>query len=305
MGRRGAAAAAHHGGARVQNGLHGPGEVRRSHIEHRAPVHHVRQPRVGLGHEQAAGMWGRLGRQGRQLVGAERAVEAHRRRAQRRQRGGRDGRCGAEEGAAVLPEAHGGEHGQRGLLHGGEHGRLRLQKIGHGLHHNEVAAGRLGRPGLLGEDVVGLVKGEAAQRLEQTARGADIPGHERSAGRAGHLGSRRVHLGHRRPRAGQLQSVRAEGVGGDALGARLHVLALDGRDLVGVRQVQKIGVLVHLRQPRLLHERAHAAVEEQEVLAGERPSQQVAFHPYLARESHGFLPFTRPAARGRGIRQWP
>ncbi len=303
--RRGATAAAHHGRARIQNGRHSPREVLRPHVEHRAPILYPRQPRVGLGHEQAPGERRRLGCQGCQLVGAERAVEAHRRRAQRRQRGCGDSRRSAEEGAAVLPEAHGGEHGQRGLLHGGEHGRLRLQQIGHGLHHDEIAAGRLGRSGLLSEDVVGLVEGEAAQGCEQAARGTDIPGNQRRAGGPGHLDRRRVHLGHRRPRSRQLQAVRAEGVGGDALGTRFHVLVLDGGDLVGMRQVQHIGVLVHLRQPRLLHEGAHAAVEEQEVLASERPPQQVAFHPHLTRESHSFLPFPRPAVRGRGIRQWP
>ena len=187
---------------------------------------------------------------------------------------------------AVLAEGHGGEHRQRRAFHRSEHGSLGFQQVGHGFHDDEIAARRLGGAGLFGEDIEGLVEGEGAQRLEQGAGRSDVAGHERRSGRPRVVRSRRVHLGHRGIGARELQAVGAEGVGGDAVGAGFHVLALDGHDGLRMREVQQVRHLVDGMEASGLNKRAHAAVEQQVGAPGQSLGQAVVGHGELTRGCH-------------------
>ena len=286
VGWGGATAAADNGSAGVQDRFHGPGKLVGSHIEDRFAVLDARQSGVALGHDEGAVVRRKLFHERRQLHGPQRAVEPHGRGAQSRQRRGGDGRRRAEEGPAVLAEGHGGEHRQRRAFHRSEHGSLGFQQVGHGFHDDEIAARRLGGAGLFGEDIEGLVEGEGAQRLEQGAGRSDVAGHERRSGRPRVGRSRRVHLGHRGIGARELQAVGAEGVGGDAVGAGFHVLALDGHDGLRMREVQQVRHLVDGMEASGLNKRAHAAVEQQVGAPGQSLGQAVVGHGELTRGCH-------------------
>ena len=270
--RRGAAAATHNGGTRVEQGLGCMRVGLGVDVVEGTAVLDARQARVRLHHEGHAGKGRHAREQGCERVGAQRAVDAHSLHAQRRQRHGADLGTRAQEGAAVLAERHGGHHGQLGALKAGKHRRLSLEQVGHGLDDEEVGAGSLGGTGLLGKEVVRLVKVHGAQGLEQSANGADVGSHVAGArlARARDGGCEHVlHAGG----VAQLVSVGTERVGRDDVGTRLHIGAMDGRDGLGMREVEQLGQLAGL-EARLLQHGAHRPVEHEELLAGEDATQE-------------------------------
>ena len=269
---RGATAATHNGGTRVEQGLGCMRVGLGVDVVEGAAVLDARQARVRLHHEGHAGKGRHAREQGCERVGTQRAVDAHGLHAQGRQRHGADLGTRAQEGAAVLAERHGGHHGQLGALKAGKHRRLGLKQVGHGLDDEEVGAGNLGGTRLLGKEVVRLVEVHGAQGLEQSADGADVGGHIAGARLARARDGGREHVLH----AGgvsQLVGVGAERVGRDDVGTRLHVGAVDGRDGLGMREVEQLGQLAGL-EARLLQHGAHRPVEHEKILAGEDATQE-------------------------------
>ena len=269
---RGAAAAAHNGGTRVEQSL---GRMRVGlsvDVVEGAAVLDARQARVRLHHEGHTSKGRHACEQGRKRVGAQRAVDTHGLHAQGRQRHGADLGTRAQEGAAVLAERHGGHHGQLGALKAGKHRRLDLEQVGHGLDDEEVGASSLGGTGLLGKEVVRLVEVHGAQGLKQGADGTDVGGHIAGARLACARDSGREHVLHAGGVA-QLVGVGTERVGRDDVGARLHVGAMDGRDGLGMREVEQLGQLARL-EARLLQHGAHRPVKHEELLAGEDATQE-------------------------------
>ena len=270
--RRGAAAATHNGGTRVKQGL---GCMRIGlgvDVVEGAAVLDTRQARVCLHHEGHAGKGCHAREQGRKRVGTKRAVDAHGLHTQCRQRHGADLGTRAQEGAAVLAERHGGHHGQLGALKAGKHRRLSLKQVGHGLDDEEVGTGSLGGTGLLGKEVVRLVEIHGAQGLEQSADGTDVGSHVAGArlARARDGGCEHVlHAGG----ISQLVGVGTERVGRDDVGTRLHVGAVDGRDSLGMGEIEQFRQLAGL-EARLLQHGAHRPVEHKELLAGEDAAQE-------------------------------
>ena len=269
---RGATAAAHNGGARVEQCLGCMRVGLGVDVVEGAAVLDARQARVCLHHEGHAGKGRHAREQGRKRVGAQRAVDAHGLHAQRRQRHGADLGTRAQEGAAVLTERHGRHHGQLGTLKAGKHRRLGLKQVGHGLDNEEVGAGSPGGKRLLGKEVVRLVEVHGAQGLEQSADGTDVGSHVAGARLARARDSGREHVLHAGGVA-QLVGVGAERVGRDDVGARLHIGAMDGRDGLGMREVKQLGQLAGL-EARLLQHGAHRPVEHEELFAGKSAAQE-------------------------------
>ena len=187
---------------------------------------------------------------------------------ERGQHRGRHLRLSAEEGASVLLEGHRDEDRQRRVLLAGEHGSLGLAQVCDGLDEQQVATSGLGGDRLLGKELVGLLEGKLAHRLQKRTRGADVTGNVARAGSAG-----------ARSRGGKdlcdscaalkLAAVGAKGVGGDDLRTCIDVLAVDGGDVIWVRDVEQVGDHAGLGQARSLHHRAHRPVEDEELLTAQ------------------------------------
>ena len=270
--RRGAAAAADDGGARVEQGLSRVRVRLGVDVVEGTAVLDARKACICLHHERHAGEGRHAREQGRKRVGAQRAVDAHGLHAQRRQRHGANLGTRAQEGAAVLAERHGGHHGQLGALKTGKHRRLGLKQVGHGLDDEKVGSGGLGGTRLLGEEVVCLVKVHGTQGLEQGSDGADVGGHIAGSRLARARDGGREHVLHAGGVA-QLVGVGAERIGRNHVGARLHIGAVDGRDGLGMREVEQLGQLAGL-ETRLLQHGAHRPVEHEELLAGKDAAQE-------------------------------
>ena len=270
--RRGATAATHNGGTCIEQGLCCMRVGLGVDVVEGAAVLDAWKARVRLHHEGHAGKGRHAREQGRKRVGTQRAVDAHGLHAQGRQRHGADLGTRAQEGAAVLAERHGGHHGQLGALKAGEHRRLGLEQVGHGLDDEEVGAGSLGGTGLLGKEVVCLVEIHGAQGFEQSADGTDVGGHVAGARLACARDGGREHVLHAGGVA-QLVGVGAERVGRDDVGTRLHIGVVDGRDSLGMGEIEQLGQLAGL-EACLLQHGAHRPVEHEELLAGEDATQE-------------------------------
>lgn len=84
----------------------------------------------------------------------------------------------------------------------------------------------MSRAGLLGKDVVGLTEGERAQRRKQLAGGTDISGNQLRTCLACDARCGGVEFVDARVGPGELEAIRAEGVGRDAVASRFDVAAL-------------------------------------------------------------------------------
>ena len=271
--RRGAAAAAHHRDAGVQHVTHGLAVLRGLDVVERDAVLHVGKAGVCLRHHRHAGPRQHAAHQRRHVLGAKRAVDAHDVGAERAEGLRRDLRRGAQEGAAVLVEGHGAEYGQVGALLCREHGRFGLCEVRHGLDDEQVRARGVGRAHLLRKQLVRVVERQRAHGFEERAGGADVRGDVARAGGLCAGDGGREDLLHR-GRVPQLGCARAKGVGGDDLGARLHVRLVDLGYLPRVGEAQKLWHLAGRKAARL-QLRAHGAVEQQEVLPREHAAQVV------------------------------
>ena len=182
----------------------------------------------------------------------------------------------AQKRAPILAERHGGEHRQIAVLLSSQQRRLRLAQVGHGLDQHHIAAGDGNGAHLLGEQVVSLFEAHGSHRLQQRTRRADIAGDVRGAGGAGAFGSRTIHL---LDACGtfQLQSVGTERVRGDDLGTRIDISLMNGRDVVGMREVEQLGDLPSIGKAPLLQLRAHGTVHHQEILPKQRSFQMLIF----------------------------
>ena len=173
---------------------------------------------------------------------------------------GGNGGCRAHEGAAILAEGHRHEDRQWRVVEAGEQRRLGFEQIGEGLEKDEVAAGCAGGAGLLGEDIVGLLEAELPERGKQRPGRTDVTGNERCSRITCDLGCGCVELVDARVMIRELEAVRAEGIGGDAIAARLDIPALQGAYVACVREVEEVRHIVDLREARLLDEASHAAI---------------------------------------------
>ena len=224
----------------------------------------MRQARVRLHHDGPLGDGEHPLRQRGELRRAERAVDADDVRAE----GAQGDRCDlgtrAEEGAAIGLEGHRGGDRQIAVLLGRENRRLGLEQIGHGLDHEQVGPGRRRSANLLREKAICLIEGHRAERAEQRAKRADVGRHIPCPGRtsASHGRTENLVQALARPFGRELKPVGSEGVGGDDLGPRLHIRAVNGRDRCGVREAEQLRQGPGL-EARGLEHRPHGAVEEQ------------------------------------------
>ena len=200
-----------------------------------------------------------------------------------------------KKGAPVFAEGHGGEHRQIAILLSCQQRRLRLAQIGHGLDQHHIAAGGGNGAHLLGEQVVRLLKAHGSHRLQKRARRTDIARDIGSAGGAGAFGSRTIHV---LDACGtfQLESVGTERVRGDDLGSRIDIGLMNGRDVVGMREVEQLGDLPSIGKAPLLQLRAHGPVHHQEVLPEQRSFQMLVLDGKPRQIGPGQLCRLRPTA---------
>ena len=219
------------------------------------------EPGVRLNEERFGGHGAHALRKREQLGGTERAVDADGIGAEGVE--GHRGDLGArsQKRAPVLPKRHGHDDGQVGVLAAGEVGRLCLGEVGHGLDDEEVGARSRGGARLLGKKIVCLVERERAERAKERPGGPYVRGDVAGArgACAGDGGGKDIVYG---GGPGELQAVRAEGVGGHYVAARLHVRAMHGGDGVGVREAPELGHL-SCNKARSLQHRSHAAVKQE------------------------------------------
>ena len=147
---------------------------------------------------------------------------------------------GAQERTAICLKGHRHEDGKPGVFAAGKDGGLDLEYVGHRLDDEEVGAGVRSSSSLLGECVVCLIEAERAQRAQERAERTDIGGDQVSAGSTSARNGGSVDLVDRGT-AIELQSVRPKGVGGDDIAACLDVRAMDGLDVLGVREAEQFG----------------------------------------------------------------
>ena len=130
---------------------------------------------------------------------------------------------------------------------------------------------------LLFEQAVCFLERKRAQRLEQCARRPDIGSDIACARGARCLDGSGENLVHACRHPPSFRRVRAERVRGHHVRARLHVRAVNRRDLVGMLQVQQLRQLAGLEPARLEHG-AHGAVEHEVRPALEHGAQAVVLH---------------------------
>ena len=277
---RGAAAATHDRDAQVKHLGHGLAVLGRMDVEDRLAVHDARQARVGLDHHGALGPGNHALYQRQEVVGAQRAVDAHGIGAHRREGDrGHLGR-GAQEGAAVLGKGHGHKDGQIGVLLHGEKGGLGLGQVCHGLDDKEIGAGRGCRARLAGKELVGVVEGQGTHGLQELAGGANVGGHVANA-RLACAGNSGLEDLFDRGGVAEFLGIGAKGVSGGDVCAGGHVGGVDVGNLCRVGEAQKLGKLAG-GQAALLQLGAHAAVEDQKLLAVQNALQVVVLHAQLA-----------------------
>ena len=196
-----------------------------------------------------------------QLAGSQGAVQPDHICPQARQRHRRRSRVGPQEGAPVLPEGHGHENRQMGVLLRRQQRRLGLQQVAHGLDEHQVRSRR--RAGLhdLREHAVGLCKGHVSEGLQHAPQRAHV-----QSGVCPGCRPRPLRQGDARGNAGprvlpQLPAAGPEGVGGDDVRPRLGVGAVDALHHVRRGDIQPFGALAG-RQTGLLEHTAHASVKE-------------------------------------------
>ncbi len=273
VGRR-SAAAADDARARLDHLTHRTGEILRRHVEDRAPVLHMGKAGVGLHHQRAAVAGCHFLGGTHQLGRAQRAVESHGVRAHARKHFRRNLRRRPQKRASILAKRHGDEHGQVAMLACRQNRGLRLAQVSHGLDQHQIATACHDGVNLLREQVVRLAKGHGAHRLEQRADRADVAGNIGSARltRAGCRGG--VHVGDFRASL-KLAGVRPEGVRGNDLGARGDVALVNGDDVVGIGEVQKLRDLSGIGESPLLQLRPHRTVDDEKFLAEQRATQML------------------------------
>ena len=226
--RAGAAAAPQDGHAQVGKGLHLPGKLLRGDLI--LVGHRVRQTGVGLDNNRQIRPLHQFLRQWQNLLGAQGAVDADGVHAQSLQGEGHSRNRAAGKGAVVLLKGHGHIDGQITALLGGQDSGPHLSQVGHCLKDHQIGPG--GGPSLhhLPEEVIGLLKGQGAQRLQQLADGAHVQSHQ-GAGLfrrlSGHLDRLSDHLLHRIAGTRQLVGVGAKGIGVDHVAARPEIPAVD------------------------------------------------------------------------------
>ena len=272
--RRGAAAAAHDGDARVKHAGNCSGVLLGSHVIDGDATLHARQAGVCLRHHRAARPGEHPLHERRHVGRPERAVDAHGCRAERGERERRHLGRGAEEGPAVLLEGHRDEGGQARVLAHGQQRRLCLGEVCHGLDHEEVGTGGLGRADLPGKEIVGVLKGERAHRREQLAGRTDVGGNvarPRGPGAGDRGAEDLLHRG----RVAQLVRVGPEGVGCHHVRAGGHVRRVDLGDLVGVSEAQQLRQLPG-GEPARLKLRSHGTVKEQKLVPAQRGGKGAA-----------------------------
>ena len=152
-----------------------------------------------------------------------------------------------------------------------EHRRLHLIEVGQRLKDDEIGARRLPRRDHLAEQLIGVLKGERTQRLDQLPDGADVErnAHARDAGvlrrspRDRHI--RPDDLGDRFPRADELVPVRTERIAVNDAAARRDIVSMHLFDDLGMLHAKELGTLSGRKSARLKL-RAHASVEYDDVL---------------------------------------
>ena len=152
-----------------------------------------------------------------------------------------------------------------------EHRRLDLVEVGQRLKYDEIGARRFARRNHLAEELVGVLKGERAERLDQLPDGSDIErnAHARDAGvlrrapRDRHV--RPDDLGDRFPRADELVPVRTERIAVNNAAARRDVVPVYFLDNLGMLHAKELGTLPRRKTARLKL-RPHAPVQYDDVL---------------------------------------
>ena len=176
--RRRTAAATEHTGAHLGHLLHFPGKCIRQHIIDGFPISHRRHACIRIEDHRRRGAGKQLRQEFLHLHGPQAAVEAQRVHAQplRHCDGGLNGT--ACEQLSLRIEGKGQEDGQVRIFFHCQHGSLCLIGIRHRLDDGEICACLFARPGGLGKDVDGLLKGELPHRREQLSRWPDIQRHK-------------------------------------------------------------------------------------------------------------------------------
>ncbi len=208
-------------------------------------------------------MLGDLGYDGEHLGGAEAAIDPHSTNAESREDYGSNFRGRAQEGAAVLLEGHRDEDGQVRVLARRKDGCFRLEKIAHGLNGDEIASRLFCGDGLLGKDVICLVKRHGAYGRQKGPSWSDIAGDIARSRSAGVPCGGGIDLLHR---VGTLKlfPVGVEGVRGDHLGTCVDVLTVDGGDKLGMGHVDHVGTGVWNGNAGCLDHGSHGAVLDKE-----------------------------------------
>ncbi len=148
---------------------------------------------------------------------------------------------------------------------------LQLREVAERLDDDEVDAAVAQPAQLLGEDLLRLCLRHGAERLEQLAGRAEAAGDQGAVlvgDGPGEGGGGLVELVHAvvEPLQPQPGATAAERVGGEDAGAGRGVLLVGGPHPVGVLDVPQLAGAT-VGQPAVLQQRAHASVEEHELVA--------------------------------------
>jgi hypothetical protein len=237
-------------------------------------AHHLRETGVGLGdQQQAVGPRGHhLGGDDLHLLGTATAVGADRVGTGCREVGHGVAGPHPHHRAEVGVEAHRDDDREVGrhLAGRGERG-VRLGEVAERLDEDEVDAALDEGHDLLGEEGLGLLRGQGPERRHQLAGRSEVAGDG-----ARDPGSVAVHLGEPVAEAVHVETGTgaAEGVGGEHARARVGVRRVRGADRVLVLQVPELAGVAVL-ESAVLEEGAHGAVEEHRPVVAEERGEAV------------------------------
>ena len=220
----------------------------------------VGKPCVGLHDDGLCGQRRDLFDDGQKLVGPQRAIDPDR---VRKGRGGQHERrhVAAGEGAHVVEEGHRRDDGKGAVFADGEQRGAKFGKVGHRLDEHEV--GVFARDYGAAIDVVSLIEGHRAERLEHLPGRAQVEGDQLAGGGVARQLDRRGNYA-----VGQLArlgGVGAEGRGRDDVRSGGGICAVNAREDLGRSEHELFGQSARI-DAHLLEHAAHRAVKDDDLV---------------------------------------